>query len=358
MADPASFMIYERLLATGVRPRLLDFSGAGAWTKRMVREMAVQDWFAIVYVIVLIGAVLIAPESQGRTMNLQRLFGLSVLLAVTMLGARGGLAGNGLFSALLYRAGMLGVTLISYFMLRGLLPVVNSGALDAELYALDLRLFGFEPALWMDQFVTPRTTEWFAFFYYSYFFLIAAYTLPLLFLSKRMRLFADYSIAFMGVYCIAHVIYMLVPGYGPYRFLADEFTNPLPMGFWYERVLEAVNGAGAQKDIFPSLHTAGPTACFLFAFRHRRLSPYKYVWIPTGFFAANIIIATMFLRWHYIIDIVVGITLAASLSYVAARLSTWEGRRREQRGLQPVWRSLWPDKTSAAPEQRDAQPAR
>lgn len=336
-------MFYERLLATGGIRRGLGTTSVRAWFKRMVTEMAVQDWFAVVYVMVLVFAVWIAQDSPARTMNLQRLFGLSVLLAVTLVGKRGGLAGKGVFSALLYRLGMLGVTLISYFMLRGLLPVVNTGALDAELYALDLQLFGVEPALWMDQFVTPRTTEWFAFFYYSYFFLISAYVLPLLFFGRRLRVFADFSIAFMGVYCVAHVIYMLVPGYGPYRFLADQFTNPLPAGFWYERVLEAVNGAGAQKDIFPSLHTAGPFTCFLFAFRYRKLSPYKYVWIPTAFFSANIIIATMFLRWHYIIDIFAGIALSAVLSYVAFRLSNWERVTRERRGLEPVWAPLWPE---------------
>lgn len=334
-------MFLDRLLANGGSPRGLDLSAARNWIKRLIAELAFQDWFVIVYVIILVGAVWIAPDSPGRTMNLQRLFGLSTLLVVSILGVRSGLAGKGLFATLLYRSGMLGVILISYFMLRGLLPVVNSGALDAELYALDRKLFGVEPALWMDQFVTPRTTEWFAFFYYSYFFLISAFVLPLLFLGRRMRLFAEFSIAFMGTYCVAHVLYMIVPGYGPFQFLAHEFQNPLPMGFWYERVLEAVNSAGAQKDIFPSLHTAGPTTCFFFALRHRKLSPYKYIWIPTGFFAANIIIATMFLRWHYIIDIVAGIGLAALMSILAARVAAWEHESRKRRNLEPVWRSLW-----------------
>ena len=359
MSGSSRQMFLERFLTKGGPPKGLDLSAARTWAKRLVSELAVQDWFVIVYVAILFGAVWIAPDSPERTMNLQRLFGLSAMLVVTTLGVRGGLAGKGLFASVLYRVGMLGVVLISYFMLQGLLPVVNTGALDAELYALDLRLFGFEPALAMDRFVTPRTTEWFAFFYYSYFFLISAFVLPLLFFGRRMRLFADFAIAFMGVYCVAHVLYMVVPGYGPYKFLASEFTNPLPMGFWYERVLEAVNSAGAHKDIFPSLHTAGPFTCFLFAFRHRKTSPYKYVWIPTAFFAANIIIATMFLRWHYVIDIVAGIALSLLLSYAAVRISAWEEGSRKRRNLQPVWTPLWPERqqastASSAPKQAPA----
>jgi membrane-associated phospholipid phosphatase len=120
------------------------------------------------------------------------------------------------------------------------------------------------------------------------------------------------------------------------------------LGFWYERVLEAVNGAGAQKDIFPSLHTGGPTVCFLFALRHRKTSPFKYTWVVTGFFAANIIIATMFLRWHYLIDIIAGLTLATLASVAAAAIANWEHNVRLQRALQPVWFHLLPARKPSA----------
>jgi membrane-associated phospholipid phosphatase len=155
-----------------------------------------------------------------------------------------------------------------------------------------------------------------------------------------MKQFAEFSLGFMGVYIIAHVVYMLVPGYGPFRFLAESYTHPIPVGFWYQRVLEAVNGAGAQKDIFPSLHTAGPTFCFLFALRHRRKAPFKYVWPITGFFATNIVIATMFLRWHYLIDIVAGLSIATGVSIAAHHISRWEHEYRRRRGLQPLWTAL------------------
>jgi len=331
-------MILDRLLASMERTR--DPAALRRWMRALFAQLAVQDWLVFFYLVILDTAILLVPASPGRTMNLQRLGGLSVAYLVAIVLTRGGLLPKGRLSSLIYRAGLLGVVLGSYFMLRGLLPVVNQGALDAELYAFDLRVFGFEPAVWMDRFVAPATTEWFSFFYYSYFFLISCYVLPLLFVGRRMKQFAEFSIGFMGVYIVAHIIYMLVPGYGPFRFLSDSFAHPIPMGFWYERVLEAVNGAGAQKDIFPSLHTAGPTFCFLFAMRHRRKAPFKYTWIITGFFAVNIVIATMFLRWHYLIDIVAGLTLATSCSVAAHRVIQWEHASRLRRGVQPIWSGL------------------
>jgi hypothetical protein len=342
-------MFYERWSITCVeRTRGLDAQALRMWAHRLVSELAVQDWFVFIYLLVLSGAVAAAPASPERTTNLHQLVALLVWLVVTLVAVRGGILARSTFASLLYRLSLLGTTLASYFMLRSLLPIVNTGALDAPLYRFDLAVFGFEPTLWMDQFVTPQTTEWFAFFYYSYFFLIAAYVLPMVLLCRRMKLFAEFSLGFLGVYLFAHIIYMLVPGYGPFRFLADQFQNPLPLGFWYERVLEAVNGAGAQKDIFPSLHTGGPTVCFLFALRHRKTSPFKYTWVVTGFFAANIIIATMFLRWHYLIDIIAGLTLATLASVAAAAIANWEHNVRLQRALQPVWFHLLPARKPSA----------
>jgi membrane-associated phospholipid phosphatase len=52
---------------------------------------------------------------------------------------------------------------------------------------------------------------------------------------------------------------------------------------------------------------------------------------------AQIIIATMFLRWHYLIDIFAGITLATTAALLSHRIVRWETTRREQRGLPPIF---------------------
>lgn len=341
-------MFYDRFDTTPQRARDVDALSMRTWFRRLLTEMSVQDWLVFGYFVVLITAVYIAPDSAGRTMNLQRLSALMAVYITTLVVIRGSILGVSVFSSLVYRLVMLGSVLGSYFMLKGLLPIVNTRALDAPLYHFDLQLFGVEPAVWLDRFVTPATTEWFAFFYYSYFFILALHVLPMLLLSKRMKDFAQFSLGFLGVYCVAHVIYMIVPGYGPFRFLSHLFEHQLPLGFWYERVLEMVNNAGAQKDIFPSLHTAGPTFCVLYSFAHRDRAPFKYTWPVTAFFTANIIAATMFLRWHYIIDVIAGLTIAVSVHFASRAIARREVASRERRGLQPVWNNLWPDRSSRA----------
>ena len=103
---------------------------------------------------------------------------------------------------------------------------------------------------------------------------------------------------------------------------------------------ETVDAGGAQKDIFPSLHTAVPTFIAIFSFRHRRLVPFKYSWPVMAFVATQIIIATLFLRWHYLVDVVAGLTLATTAAFLGPHIADWEAARRERMSVQPAWMPL------------------
>ena len=346
----------ERLVATMGRSREAELSFR-AWARRLISELAILDWGVLIYLSVLSSSVLLfaAPglPKEQMLMKLGALIGVFVTVIVLV---RGSLLRNPLLAAICYRLATFGVVLGSYFLLRGLLPMVSARAYDAQLYHLDLRVFGFEPSLVMDRYVNAYTTEWFAFFYYLYFAVLAVHAVPFTFLGRNTKLLAEFAFGITMTYCIAHSVYMLVPGFGPYRYLAAEFHHPLVSGFWMDRVLEAVNSAGAQKDIFPSLHTAGPLFILLFSFRNRRNYPFRYTWPVTAFIVVNIIIATMFLRWHYLIDIIAGITLAFTNCYLLGWVQRKETARRELAGLQPVFPPLWPAPVAEPDPERAQSP--
>ena len=311
--------------------------GARAWYVRLLRELAIHDWLVIGYLVILTAAVGFSPTSPAQDRCLGHVTSMLAFCLAVLALVRGGLLKGGVIAPLLYRFGVYGTVQISYFELRELLPVVNASSLDAQLSYIDERILHFEPSLFMDRFVSPATTEWFAFFYFGYFALLAVHVLPMVFFSRRRRLTAEFALGMITVYATAHTIYMLVPGYGPVRFLADRYEHALPSGFWLDAVLNAVQSGGAQKDIFPSLHTAGPVFLSLFSFRHRDKWPFKYTWPLVAFFSANIVIATMFLRWHYLIDVLAGIALSSGACLLAGVSSRREIDYREQNGLQPVW---------------------
>jgi hypothetical protein len=167
--------------------------------------------------------------------------------------------------------------------------------------------------------------------------MLACYVASFLLFDRRQALLTEFFIGLLLIWCGGNLIYTAVPGYGPYAAFATSFTHPLPDGFWLGLVNRTVEQWGAQKDIFPSLHTAIPVYLAVFAFRHRDLRVFRTAWMPTAFVAANIAVATMVLRWHYLVDVVAGVALAALGTVLAVRLAPWEHGRRTAGGLTPPW---------------------
>ena len=85
---------------------------------------------------------------------------------------------------------------------------------------------------------------------------------------------------------------------------------------------------------------AAPTYFTIFAFLHRDRLPFKFIWPVLAFFTSQIIIATMFLRWHYLIDIFAGLALASSAAVIAVKVQAWEKQRRERIGAPSVYPPL------------------
>ncbi|HEY8943909.1 MAG TPA: phosphatase PAP2 family protein [Polyangiaceae bacterium] len=301
-----------------------------------LRELGVQDWLVGAYLILLNAAILQGQRGPTFTGNLIKVNLLAVFFAVGIGLTRSGALKDGWIKAILYRLALYAPVQLSYFFFREILPSVNPGSLDVELHDLDIALFGVEPAVLLDRVVTPTTTEWFSFFYFGYFVVLAVHVVPILFFSRNHRVLSEFTLGMLLVFCIGHIVYMLVPGFGPYYAMKDAFATPFPRGVWLDLVMNTVSSGGALKDIFPSLHTAGPLFIALFSYRYRARAPYRYTWPLVAFTCLNIIVATMFLRWHYLIDVVAGVLLAAFVMLIVPGLVEFELERRTRGGLGPL----------------------
>jgi len=309
---------------------------------RAISNFAMQDWLVALYLMVLLVCVVLG-DGPRRTTAIGCVVVDSLVLWTCLLIARSQVEKARFAADVLYRVTLVVVVVGSFLQLQYILPTVSDAAYDAEIYAFDTAVFGFEPAESWDKWVTPRTTEWFSFFYYSYFFILCLYVIPLGIFESRVRIMSEMTAGLLFVVCVGHCLYLLVPGRGPYSYLADRFHHPLSGGFWWPIVESAVNSVdgAARKDIFPSLHTSCPTFLTLFSFRNRAHRPYRYVWPVTAFFTSQIIIATMFLRWHYLVDVIAGLALAVVAFMGASAMVPAEVRSRVEFGVGPVWRPLF-----------------
>ena len=303
----------------------------------MVGMLSVSDAILLVYLLV---TTLLVALSSGPDRPVCTRMLLATIAAVVLgafVGRVGPIASPGL-RAVVYRMTVVGAVVASYLMLRPLLPLVRPDSLDEALHRADLWLFGVEPAVWLARFDVPAVVEWFSFYYFSYFPLAATYVAVVVWAARSGRATAEFAIGTALVLCVGQLGYLGVPGFGPVRHLADRFAGPLVGGFFWRCVSETVAAGGAMKDIFPSLHTALPVWFTLYASRRAGHDP-RWRWPAriTGWFAANIIVSTMFLRWHYGVDVLAGLGLAV----VAARLSIALARReaiwRRSLGLPQAW---------------------
>ena len=303
-----------------------------------IQNLAVQDVIALAFHAYLFLRISLAPDSPDAIVARRLALALLVVTACLMILSRGEVIRSRRARALTYRIGLVVPMVLSYFELRVLLPGLQPVLMDHRLFAIDQWLLGTTPSVWMAAWNTRPVVEWLSFFYYTHFFMLVLMLVPALLFGRGRRL-QELMAGGMLVIATGHFLYTLVPGAGPFATIA--FDQPLHGGFWWNQVEVTVATAGAQLDIFPSLHTAWPAYFTLHAFAHRDFAPFRVLWPILGVVAFNIIIATMFLRWHWFIDVALGLLLAfAARGFAVAVASREEARGTPYDGRQPVWERL------------------
>ena len=189
-----------------------------------------------------------------------------------------------------------------------LIRAVNPVDRDADLIAFDRWLTGTDPTVALARFATPLLTDVLTVFYALYYFHpIVLGTLVIR--DDRARPPADrefdrYAFVMVFVFFVSYAGYFLVPAVGP-RFTVHH-AGPLPRGAVARAIDETLNTLESNKrDCFPSGHTMVVTAVLLEAARRSR----KTFWLFLPF-AAGLVVATVFCRYHYVADVLAGLTLA------------------------------------------------
>ena len=204
--------------------------------------------------------------------------------------------------------GCLTVSALSYFCLAEAVPAMYSPAglestawhKDAALQQWDTAIFGDTPRQLMLAQPGAWVSDLMMICYFFFFYYIVGGLLY--YLLKDLNIFRICHVGFRTLYALGYVGNTLMPTTVQ---LADLGPRT---GGW---ITEVGGGFIAQRtngvDVFPSIHMAGSLFLLVFDFWHRR----THFWValmPT----IGLWISTVYLRYHYGVDLIAGIVLAIS----------------------------------------------
>jgi membrane-associated phospholipid phosphatase len=201
-----------------------------------------------------------------------------------------------------------------------LIPPIRGTDYDAWASHLDTKLWGFDPTLWMVRHPNAIVTE-FVQIQYSLFVPAVLTVAFLLWKQRKIDQFRFYAFLIALGFLASYVGYMAVPVRGPRFFL--ENLPPLK-GLWLTEILQNTLDRleSAHYDCFPSGHTE----LTILACWGSRLVSRKLFYLFLGY-TPCIIFATVYLRYHYTIDVMAGAVLAFALIWAAPHVYAVLGKR-------------------------------
>jgi membrane-associated phospholipid phosphatase len=186
-----------------------------------------------------------------------------------------------------------------------LVSALNLRSADLRLAHWDAAMWKVDPVFWLSSMQSRFGVE----------FLQASYTMFLpgtlalgivLWLRGSREEFRQGTFAIALTFLISYLGYLLLPARGP-RLMDYTSQYPPLHGLWtfhyFQNALDTLEGA--QYDCFPSGHVAVVlVGCWL----ARRIS--APVFYRFSAFAACVTFSTVYLRYHYVIDVIAGMLLA------------------------------------------------
>jgi len=157
--------------------------------------------------------------------------------------------------------------------------------------------------------------------YVSYYFLPVT-LIVVLYGKDRMAEFEISVFVLTFGYYLSFVGYILFPAIGPRFTLAHLQTVPLEGSLLTDLVRDGLNALEHNKrDCMPSGHSQIVLMALYLAHRYERLL--FYIFLPV---ICGLILSTLYLRYHYVVDLLAGGAVAVGCIVAGPLLYEWWGR--------------------------------
>ena len=193
---------------------------------------------------------------------------------------------------------------------------------DWLLLKIDHTIFRFDITVWLQNFNSRGLTEVLIICYFSYYVLPTVSSVVFYFILKRKYAYEDlrrFVFTLLIGWYAAFIFYAVLPAAGPDIAFPEHYTTVLkglsPLTNYYLETVTTYLRTSEVRNTFPSMHFAILLMINYFAFKWSR----KYFWFCTLPLGIGLAIATLYLRQHYLIDLVGSVFVAWG--------SVWIGRK-------------------------------
>ena len=215
-----------------------------------------------------------------------------------------------------------GYCLAIYTNLHDTVHFANPHDIHNTLIAIDQWLFGVQPCVWAQQFIHPWLTEVFS-FCYMIFFLFAPLVAAVLLFQKRRKAFRETLITVILCFYCGYLLYLIFPA-APPRIVLKQFFyvgfDGTPLADMTSKVFSVL--PQDARCAFPSLHGAVTLLSLMFAWKYTKTT--FWLMLP---FCIGLFMATIYLRHHYVIDLIAGWSLAIPAYIFIPKFDRWWQQR-------------------------------
>jgi hypothetical protein len=197
--------------------------------------------------------------------------------------------------------------------------IIHGEWLDAYVMDAEQYIFGVQPTLWFEQFMSRPLTEWMMFAYVIY---VPLYPVlcGVIYYKHGDVAMEDYffTLGFTNILC--DIGFILFPVAGPIPTIGHLYSVPLDgyvFTYFGELMRSQLHYIGGT---IPSPHCAAATIMWIMAYRYDRR--WFYVLAPV---IISLYVSTFYGRYHYVTDAVIGVAVAfLALALVPTLIKWWD----------------------------------
>ena len=211
----------------------------------------------------------------------------------------------------------------SYYSLYGnLILRVNPHVADPLLSQMDGWILGNQIAVLLEPWIRSWLTDFLNVVYFSHLLVFPGITLYF-YLVGETAAFRRIMMGFLTIMLMGLATYLLLPAAGPEKFLADRFTHDLHGQMLSHDVSYIIDVGRVSYDCFPSLHVGIPLLLSFYLRNYR-----KKLFFPALLYVLLMAFATLYLRYHYLVDVLAAFLYAPAAYYLNDfLLNRWPGER-------------------------------